>query len=157
MANEEFPSVFSVKSISERVVEVHFNSFSNVQDLASFLSKQLHVPLVINIYQSVATASYWALYLKGECVREIEAGDGVITNQSGILLDFEIEPLGHDISVEGDEPFYIFDDEDQTHYNEKANIPVEVYQDYDSGWKNLILEHTYQEEVSREKPWWKFW
>ncbi len=153
---EEFPTVLSVKEVIEGFVEIHFNSFSKLPDLASFLSKKLEAVLVVNIYQSTATASYWAYYLRGECLREIEAGDGEVYSQRGLALAFEEDEPGHDISEEGEEPMFVFDDQDQSEYNERVEIPLEVYQDYGSGWENFLVEPSAQ-VLQGEKPWWKFW
>lgn len=153
--NESFPSILSYKRITPDVVEVHFNSFSKLKELASHISNHTKSPVVVNIYQSAAEASYWSYHLNDVCLREIEAGDGEIHYQSGVLLEFEDEPLGHDIS-DDDEPFFIFNDEDLNFYNENVGIEVEVYQEYSSNWDNFVIKnlgHTQRQP----KPWWQFW
>lgn len=154
--DSNFPSILSVKAITADVTEVHINSFAKLHDLISFISSVLKTTIVVNHYQSVATASYWAFYKQGNCLREIEAGDGEISAQLGQLLEFESEPLGHNIADENEEAFFNFDDEDQNQYNIKVGIEVEVYQEYNEGWKNLVLESE-TPEVVINKSWWRFW
>jgi hypothetical protein len=86
LPGQTFPSLFSVKQVSGVVTEIHFNSFSSVAELASFLSQHLATPVVVNEYQSVSTASYWALHSAGALVRSIEAGDGEVSAQQGAPL-----------------------------------------------------------------------
>lgn len=154
--NECFPSLLSVKAVNPDVVEVHFNSFSRLKGLASYLSSSLDTPVVVNVYQSAATASYWAFYLQGECLREIEAGDGEVSFQSGIPLAFEPESPGHDISDEGEAALFIFNDDDQNDYNEQVGISIDVYQEHGPGWINFILDNTPKEQQN-VKAWWRFW
>jgi len=52
-----------------------------------------------------------------------------------------------------------FDYQEQDSYNREAGVPVEVYQQYDRSWTNLLLaSHLYEPRSSQQsKPWWKFW
>jgi hypothetical protein len=143
----EFPSVFSVKQVTNAVSEVHFNSLSAVQELVSFLSRTLATSVVVNEYQSVSTASYWALYSGGVLRRAIEAADAVVLSQHGDPLPFEGPEPGHDIGEDGG-TFVVFDDEDQSRYNHEVQVPVEVYQQYNANWRNIELQNA---------PWWQFW
>jgi len=159
--DESMPSLLSIKQVTEDVTEIHYNSFSKVVDLVSYLSKNLKTKAVVNIYQSTAEACYWAYYLDGEQLREIETGDGEILDDNGIKLDFENDQLGHNISDTGEEPFYIFDTEDMEHYNNSVGINAEIYQKYDSNWKNFkmkfILDELNKKIAATSKAWWKFW
>lgn len=133
------PTILSVKQGPSGVTEIYFNSFSKVTDLALKLSADLASMLVVNQYQSAATASYWAYYLKGEQLRTIEAGDGEIYEQTGIPLEFESNPPGHDIAEDGEEPCIIFDYEDMDSYNASVGIPVEIYQQQEPHWDSFFL------------------
>ena len=148
------PTVLSVRQADPGFIEVFFNSFSRVEDLALHLSAGSR--LVVNQYQSVTTSSYWAYYLDGELIREIEAGDGEVSGESGTPLEFESDPVGHDISEEGEEALFIFDDSDMDQYNEGVGIPVAVYRPPDPGWTNFVLPEKAAPSPP-EKRGWKFW
>lgn len=150
--NEEFPSILSYKAISPEVVEVHFNSLAKPKGLADHLSKSTESPVVINLYQSNADASYWSYHHHGDCAREVESGDGEIYYQYGAPLGFERDPLGHNISDPHEEPFFIFNHEDQDFYNKSVGIEAKVYQDYESNWGNFIVT-----AGTRTKARWRFW
>lgn len=128
-----------MKAVTPEVVEIGFNSFCKLRKFASYLSKVLDAPVVVNIYQSTATASYWGYHLRGKCLREIEAGDGVVYFQSGALLTFESKSIRCETFEGNGKTFSSFDYEDQEQYNKNVNIPVKVYQEPDSMWKNFII------------------
>lgn len=158
-SGDEFPSILSVKQVTPAVTEVHFNSFCNVEELASFLSNALGARAVVNIYQSVSTASYWAFHSGGRRIRSVEAGDGEVRGQSGDRLPFEHDQPGRPHGDDG-EQYMVFDYEEQDWYNREVGVPVEVYQEYDESWKNFQLAVQVNETGSQggpEKPWWKFW
>ncbi len=147
------PTILSVKKDSIDATEIYFNSFSRLEELAAWLSRDLSCRLVVNQYQSVATASYWAYYLNGELLRVLEAGDGEVFEQAGVRLGFEHDPPGHDIAEFGEEPCVVFDYEDIDAYNAAVGIPVEVYQELAPGWENLFVTTPGRPE----RPRWKFW
>lgn len=157
-AGDGFPSVLSVKAVGQGFVEIHYNSFSTMAQLGSELSSNLDTPVVVNLFQSTATASYWGYHRDGQLLREIDAGDGQVFDQKGVPLDFENEPPGHDISDQDSEPCMIFDDDDLNEYNAAVGISLEVYQEYDEGWINLIQGRVALDQTGDERrPWWKFW
>lgn len=141
LPNDAMPTVFSVKQLAGDLVEIHFNGFSCLANLAIPLSQQFGVVLVYH-FQSVATAAYWALYRDGELIREIESGDGEVFQNWGAPMAFEGDVPGHlvETSVELDgECFYCFDDSDIDAYNAACGVPSEVYGEYGSDWGNLVL------------------
>ena len=158
---EYMPTIFSVKQVTDKITEIHYNSFSKVVDLVSYLTKKLTTKAVVNIYQSTAEACYWAYYLSGEQLREIESGDGEIGDNNGIKLDFENDILGHNISDVGEEPFYIFGSGDMEKYNEEVDIRIGIYLEGGSNWVNYkriqIIGDSKSNVTSINKPWWKFW
>lgn len=154
--DDSFPRTLSINQVTPAISELHFSSFARMEEFASHLSETLRVDVVVNVYQSVSTASYWALHASGQLVRAVEVGDGEVQAQTGAPLPFEGEPLGHDIGAD-DEPFYIFDDEDQDRYNEAVGIPVRVYQDYPPSWLNLVTPKPPEPVIpAKKKPWWRF-
>lgn len=154
----DFPSILSVKQVTPGVTEIHFNSFGKVEDLASHLSTRADANVVVNIYQSVSTASYWAFHSRGRLLRAVEAGDGEVHAHAGQSLPFEYDEPGRPIGDEG-ETFMIFDCSEQDWYNREVGVPVEVYQQYESSWKNFVLASHLQAPRSMRngKPWWRFW
>jgi hypothetical protein len=156
--SEDFPSILSVKQVTPEVTEIHYNSFSKAHDLASALSLATGANVVVNVYQSVSTASYWAFHANGQLVRAVEAGDGDVHSQSGHRLPFEHEAPGRPLGDEG-EQLMNFDYEEQDWYNREVGVPVEVYQQYESSWTNFLLAIRPFEPVSarRGKLWWRFW
>jgi hypothetical protein len=155
---EDFPSVLSLKQVTAEVTEIHFNSFGKVEELASHISSALGKNVVVNIYQSVSTSSYWALHAAGQLLRAIEAGDAEVSSVSGQSLPFEGDEPGRAYTEDG-EKFMVFDHGEQDWYNREVGVPVEVYQEYEESWKNFLLEsHLYEPQASPvAKPWWKFW
>jgi len=157
---ESEPTMYSLKELSEGLVAIYFNSFSLLNDLATFLSLTLDCAVVVNHYQSTATATYWGYHLKGQLLREIHSGDAVVYKQAGIPLDFENEPLGHNIADVDEENMIIFDEKDIDYYNSSVEIPLKIYQNYPVNWINFELvdnKGVLSEVVSTNKPWWKFW
>lgn len=155
---EDFPAILSAKQVTPEVTQVHFNSFGKVEDLASFLSVATRANVVVNVYQSVSSASYWAFHAGGRLVRAIEAGDAEVYAESGERLPFEHAAPGRPLGDEGEE-FMSFDHQEQDWYNREVGVPVEVYQQYDSGWTNFLLaSHLYEPRGQKPpRPWWQFW
>ncbi len=147
-AGDDFPSIFSMKTGPSGVVEIYFNSFCKLGELAGTLSGEFSVPVVVNQYQSVATASYWVLYRDGVLRREIEAGDGEIYAQTGEPLQCEPD---RDSSSGEDDTF--FDYEDMDRLNEFVGIPVSVYEEPQAGWDNFVVDIP----EAQGRAWWKFW
>jgi hypothetical protein len=155
----KFPSILSVKQVTAEVTEIYFNSFAKLEDFASRLSSELATNVVVNIYQSVSTASYWALHSMGRMVRSIEAGERTVETHSGSPLAFEGAEPGRAFEDEG-EKFVRFDFHEQDWYNQEVGVVVKVYQDFGPGWTNFIV--TENLSVSPETPipqraWWRFW
>jgi len=155
------PTIFSIRTVKNGLAEIHFNCFGKVREISARLSTNLDTALLVILYQSVATASYWAYYRNGECLREIEAGEGEVSFQSGAPLVFESENLGTDISEEDDEPYYYFDAPDMDAYNAQVGFDIEVYRDSDSQWNNVHLlgrdSNSTESNGTNSRPWWRFW
>ncbi len=153
LATATEPTIFSVKEVSMGLCEVHFNSFGKLQDFSSNLSKTLKLPVVVNMYQSTATACYWAYHLNGVLVRELETGDGEIYSQLGMPLAFEEDTPGRDISEDSESEFYIFDDQVIDEYNLQVGIPAKIYNEFGEGWINIELD----KKNAPIKKWWQIW
>jgi hypothetical protein len=150
-ANKRHPTLFAIKQVTENTTEIHFNSFSTVSKLATYLTQNLQTKAVVNMYQSTTEASYWAYYDNGELLREVGGYDGTARNISGKKLDFESDNLGHDVSeeFEEDKPMYVFDTQDMDEYNNNVGIKINVFQESDTDWQHYRINNT--------KPWWQFW
>jgi hypothetical protein len=133
-----FPTVLSVKQVTPEVTEIHYNSFDELTEMAAFLSKRKSVKVVVNIYQSVSSASHWAFYDGGTQIRAIEAGESVAKLQFGERLPFEGPEPG--TPCEDDPTLYFFDSSEQDWYNREVGVPVEVYENYGQGWINFLLD-----------------
>ena len=120
------PSHLFIGSLPNGITEIHFNSFGYCDTLASWITREVSGRVFVVIYQSTAEAGYLGLYEKGEKRRSIEFGDGEITEQEGTLLDFESEPLGHDIGKPG-EPFFVFDSDDLDRYLDKLDTNIALF------------------------------
>jgi len=155
----KFPSILSVKQVTTDVTEIYYNSFARLEDFASHLSSVLGTNVVVNIYQSVSTASYWALYSKGRMVRSIEAGEGTVDEHSGDMLPFEGSQPGRVCENDGDS-FVRFDFHEQDWYNQEVGVPVKVYQNFGPGCTNFIITDGLSAGPKRtipRRPWWRFW
>lgn len=151
-----FPTILSLKQVTDDVTEVYYNSFGDVETIAAAISAQLNAPVVVNSYQSTAMAAEWALFSGGELRRKVSAEGGEVTSNDGQLLDFEGDHAGRDISEEEDEgPIFAFDDSDMSDYNNRVGIGIGVYHDGGSGWVNLRAQD--MPVADGDRPWWKFW
>ncbi|MFT7561783.1 MAG: hypothetical protein ACI93R_003714 [Flavobacteriales bacterium] len=147
--DENSPTILSIKQVSEDTTEIYYNCFSKAKELTSYLTKSLNTKAVVNMYQSTSEAGYWAYFINGELLREIDSGDGEILEDNGIKLEFEGDELGHDIGEE-DGQLYVFDSDDMDEYNDLVGINVEVYQQYESNWQNYKINSN-QNSSSNEK------
>jgi hypothetical protein len=138
---EKFPTVFSVKGMTNGVVDAYFNSFAILHDLPCFMSGKLAKPVVVNYYQSVSEANYWAYYADGALVRSIES------QQEGAPLPFE---------PPGTEHLEEFDSDTQLEFSRKVGVPVEFWDDNPPGWTNLTLAGNAAQKPA-PRPWWRFW
>ncbi len=156
----DHPTHLFIGAVSEDVVEVHFNSFGYCSDLASMLSERLQCSVFVVIYQSTAEAGYFSLHKGGRKRRSIEFGEGELSEQEGELLDFESEPLGHDIG-DGDEEYFVFDSDDIDDYLENLNAGTSIYGAEPAEWTLVYVLHKSPGRASiraeKGKPWWKIW
>jgi hypothetical protein len=154
------PSHLFIGSMPNGITEVHFNSFGFCDKLASMINRKVGGRVFVVIYQSTAEAGYLSFYEKGEKRRSIEFGDGEITDQEGTLLDFESEPLGHDIGEPG-EPFFVFDSDDLERYLDRLDTDIPLYGPEPPEWQLVFTENKPSSLLSlpkeKMKPWWKFW
>ena len=133
LASYERPSLYFIGLVSGSLVEIQYNSFNFCDGLASALSKELGVRVVVLQHQSIATAGYFALYANGQKVRSISFGDGEIEESFGDLLEFEIEPLGHEI-VDEEGNYFCFDVDDLDEYLEALGIETTTYSAEADNW-----------------------
>ena len=153
----DFPSILSCAQVTSETTEIHFNSFSYMKELASALSEKINGFVVVNIYQSTASAGYWSYHLNGKLYREIEFGDGQTSIDSGVKFDFEEDQIGRNLAESDEEEYYVFDCDDMDSYNKKVGLDVEVYQDSESKWANFKIKNNQKMPELPQKKWWKFW
>lgn len=149
LASDCFPSIFSVQPATPVVTEIAFNSFSRLSELVAPLSATANSRAVVNIYQSVSAASYWAFYDHGREMRTIEASEGAVQAHTGNRLPFEALEPGR-AAREGDHVMF-FDSDELDWYNSEVGVPLQVYRESATGWVNFVLD------TRRPKPWWKLW
>jgi len=140
IAEDDQPSMLSLKQVTDDVTEIYYNSFNNMKNFASLLSRELSTAVLVIQYQSTSTYCYWAFHKNGELLREIEAGEGEVITDLGAKFDFENAVLGKNIADEGEEPYYFFDYEDMDSHNKHLGFDTEVYQDYGENWVNFIID-----------------
>ncbi|PWQ97515.1 hypothetical protein [Leucothrix arctica] len=157
----EHPSIFSCTQATYKTTEIHFNSFNKMKKLSAILSEKINGIVIVNIYQSTASAGSWLCHDKGELLREIEFGDGEISIDSGVKFDFEADKIGTDISEAGEEECYVFGADDMDLYNHKLGLGVEVYQNSPAEWTNFKIDDVDTAPLiaclPSEKKWWKVW
>src|SRR5262245_4978590 len=127
----DFPTILSFAPVTSTVVEIHYNCFSHLVELANRLTTRTSSIAVVNIYQSAATASCWAYHVNGKLRRAIEAGDGHISSSLGDKLEFERRVFDEqNPNNEFDLPASYFDYEFMDKYNEAVGVNVKVYQEH---------------------------
>ena len=138
LSDDVEPTIFSLKVLEQKFVEIQYNSFGKNRSLSKNISQALNTQVVVNIYQSVTEACYWAFYDNGEEKRVIEFGDGQLLQNDGAKLPFENQPLGYNIGEEiSRKEFYVFDMDDMERYNHHVGIEALVYHEFGEGWKMI--------------------
>ncbi len=163
---DRFPTVWSARKIKDGVVEVGVNSWERASGFASFAASQLQTRLVVNHYQSNSDGCYWAYYLDGECMREIETTEEPLFEARGDKLSFEREQIGTNLSEDGDDPFFIFSYEDMDFYNNGVGVDIEVYEpdppDVTECTNWTVIDQSagmtpLTSSAKRARPFWRFW
>lgn len=163
---DRFPTVWSVREVKEGVVEVGVNSWERASGFARFASFQLQTRLVVNHYQSTSEGCYWAFFLDGDCMREIETTEEPLFEARGDKLSFEREQIGTNISEDGDDPFFIFSYGDMDFFNNGVGIDIEVYEPdppHATGCTNwTVLDERAggtppSSPGKSPRPFWRFW
>ena len=157
----ERPTIFSCTQATNKTTEIHFNSFNKMKKLSAILSEKINGIVVVNIYQSTASAGAWLCHDKGELLREVEFGDGEISIDAGVKFDFEEDKIGTDISEDADGEYFVFGSDDMDRYNHKLGLGVEVYQNTPAEWTNFKIDDADKvpliAESLSENKWWKIW
>lgn len=115
-SEKQQPTKFAVITEQPGWFTAHYNSFLPLRELATDVSRTLHTLAVVLTTQSVSSAYYVAVWRAGEHLRTLEFADGEWIRQEGSPLPFEREPLGTNLSDEGEEPYYSFRRDDVVEY-----------------------------------------
>lgn len=118
------PTKFALISEQPGWFTIHYNCFLPVRELATDISRKLEALAIIVMAQSVSSAYHLGIYRGGEHLRTIEFADGEWLRQEGTPLPFEPSPLGRNISGEGKDPWYWFDDEPTREYCEHLGLKL---------------------------------
>ncbi len=118
------PTKFALIAEQADWLTIHYNSFLPLRELAADISRKLDTVVVIVMAQSVSSAYYLAVFRGGEHLRTLEFADGEWLRQEGTPLQFEPSPLGKNLSEEGDEPWYCFDEEPVREYCEHFGLKL---------------------------------
>ncbi len=164
LISEQVPSMVGIGSWSRGWTSLHFNSFNRMSDFASAISEHLKADVLTVMMQSVSEAYFIEVFRNGEHLRTLSySGDqGQWDEQEGDPLPFEKNPLGHNISEKGEDPFFVFGREDTEEYCK--NLGLDLRAEYGmSVWQILEVRSSsasHQSSIAQNheaKPWWKFW
>jgi len=118
------PTKFALIAEQPDWLTIHYNSFLPLRELAADISRKLNSVAIIVLAQTVSSAYYLAVFRGGEHLRTLQFADGEWLRQEGTALPFEPNPLGKNISEEGEEPYYWFDDEPIREYCEHLGLKL---------------------------------
>ena len=117
IVGEGYPNLLAIGSMPPNWLTVHYNSFYEMQDVASKISKTLSCLAIVVMAQSVSEAYLLSVHNNGKSLRKLywvgEIGEWVA--QEGAPLPFESNPLGHNIGTD-ENPFFVFDRESVIEY-----------------------------------------
>jgi|GEM_PF-4514589 len=138
---EDPPTMLAIGSEQPGWATVYYNSFYEMRDIAAEVSRTLKCYAVVVMAQSVSEAYFLCVCRDGEHLRTLQwVGDqGEWVIQEGEPLPFEKQPLGRNISGEGEEPFYVFERDEVLDYC--ANLGLELWGEADVPlWAVLKVE-----------------
>lgn len=149
------PNYLAVGQTQNDWITVRFNSFSKLEDWGISISNSFSCKAIVTMAQSVNNSYYFALYDKGNKLREIEVGEDEQKNiDFGKHFDFEYN----------NEVYDSFDFEGIENYCEKFGLTIQT--DYDNVEWTILKGEQNQPKISdyinsliqqQKKPWWKFW
>ena len=157
------PNYIAVGQTGANWITVVHNSFDKMVDWGKLLSKHFSCKVIVTIAQSVSSYYYFALYDKGEKLREIEAcySDDTEGVNFGNKFDFENDQPGQKHVWEGEES-YLFDFDAIEEYCSHFNLTIQT--NYSNIKWTLLKGQNLKKEVAEyiqkhlvKKPWWKFW
>jgi len=141
-------------------VTVFQNSFDDLGDLCTDLSRDLETSIIVTMAQTTSDYYYFALYDNGVNKREIEAcySDDSESINSGERFPFENAEPGEKVEYDEEES-YLFDFESLEKYCKQFGF--DMYVDPENSKWTLLQAHGYRSIVknkgSNKKPWWKLW
>jgi hypothetical protein len=160
---ESAPNYLAVGHTGPGWVTVVHNSFSKLEDWGELLSKHFACKLIITMAQSVSDYYYFAVYDRGEKLREIEAcySDDTEEVNFGNKFGFENDMPGQKHVWDGEESF-LFDFDSMEEYCRHFNLTIQT--DYSSIKWTIMKGQNLRKEISAyvqkylaKKTWWKFW
>lgn len=155
------PNYLVIGTTEPEWITVIYNSSSKLEVWGTDLSKKFETIVIVTMAQSVDSYYYFALYEKGELMRELEYcySDDMEPTNFGNKFSFEREEPGEKVEYEG-EISYLFGFENIEEYCKHFGLTIQV--DYDKFvWtilKGKSSGKTLDELLNDfKKPWWKFW
>lgn len=105
----------------------------------------------------VTEAYFLLLYDSGEHFRTLEwvGESGEWARQEGRPLGFEILPLDRNISEAGDEPFYVFGQDEVQQYCRELGLLI--WEGEDSPSVEIVVPQPASHVATPAKQWWEFW
>ena len=157
------PNYIAIGQTSPGWITVVHNSGSKLEDWGILLSKSFACKLIVTMAQSVSSYHYFALYDKGEKLREIENcySDDTEEINVGNRFSFESDQPGLK-HVWDEEESYLFDFDAIEAYCRHFNLEIQT--GYSAVSWTLLRAQNLKKEISEylqqylvKKPWWKFW
>ena len=128
---ELYPSLLLMGLTQADWITVHYNSFYEMQDVASEVSQVLSCLVVVVLAQSTSESYFLSVHKDGETLRKLhwagDIGDWII--QEGRPMSFESIPLGYNIGDEK-EPFFVFNRQAAIEYCKNLGLHIwdEIYE-----------------------------
>ena len=118
------PTNFALIAEQPDWLTAQYNSFFRLDDMAAEISRRLGTVVILGTAQTCSSAYLLGIYESGRHLRTLEFADGSWLAQEGAPLAFEPDPLGENISEEGEEPYYIFDADSVREYCEHFGLKL---------------------------------
>jgi len=160
---DALPDFMVVGKTHEKWVTVRNNSFNKLVQCFENISSDLDCKIIVISAQNTVDYYYYAVYDKGEKIREIAVcyGDDIETLNYGIPFEFEDEEPGRRYEESDD---FIFDIDCIIEYSEYLGLKLD-FETKEIEW--ILLDGEAQKKrisdvvtnkISKPKnPWWKFW
>jgi hypothetical protein len=118
------PTKFALISELPGWFTAHYNSFFRLRELAADISGTLNTVAIILTVQTCSSAYLLSISELGRHLRTLEFADGNWISQEGAPLPFESQPLGKNVAEEGEEPWYVFEDDSVREYCEHFGLKL---------------------------------